>query len=216
MKIFHGDNQVASRKSYIDHKNRSQKAGFEIRIFEGLEVTASELSMALATTSLLAENQAVYIENFFSRRPGKEKEQITLFLLEHLDSNINIWESKNVSILLKKFPSDRIERYDPPKSLFGFLETLNITHLHLALSTTPPEQLLVVLANHVHNLILVKTGVNSFPAWQYSKLTNQAKMCDLKNLIDMQQNLTSLDYRQKTSNTPLKLEDALELWVLSL
>lgn len=215
MLIFHGDNQVASRQDFLKVKDAALKSGKQIINLSGGKLTLSELASSVETVSLLGSVNAVFVDDFFSRRQSNEKKEIVSYLQSSL-GDIFLWESKDQSAQLKSFSPTVIKKFDLPKYIFQFLDTLSLSTLHLALSTISPEQILALLAGHIHKLILAKEEVGDFPSWQLAKLRSQSSKFSLDQLSTFNFQLLTIDYKLKTSALPYDLSTALELWTLKL
>lgn len=181
MLILHGDNQVASRQALL-----AAKEGRPILEFTGSDISLDKLVNAVETNSLFGQANTAVIEGIFSQRVSANKKTIVEYLESHQDSDILIWESKDVSSQIKNFKN--IQKFDLPKYIFGFLDNPTISGLHQVLQTMPPEQILASLATRAY------------------------KRANTKWL----QELLTLDYQLKTGSRPYDLTTALELWCAKL
>lgn len=179
--ILHGDNQVASRQALL-----KAKEGKSILEFIGSNLLLNQLVNAVETNSLFGQANTVVIESIFSLRVGAAKKALTGYLESHQDSDIIVWESKDVSSQIKNFKN--VQKFDLPKHIFAFLDNPTLSTLHLALSTTEPEVLFASLATRAH------------------------KRANTKWL----QELLAIDYKLKTGALPYDLTTALELWCSKL
>lgn len=181
MIILHGDNQVASRQALL-----KAKEGKSILEFIGSNLLLNQLVNAVETNSLFGQANTVIIEGIFSLRVSANKKSIVEYLESHQDSDVIIWESKDVSTQLKNFKN--IQKFDLPKYIFSFLDSPTIPGLQQVLQTMPPEQILASLATRAH------------------------KRANTKWL----QELLAIDYKLKTGALPYDLTTALELWCAKL
>lgn len=181
MQVLHGDNQVASRQKLLDLKK--DKSVLE---FFGADLTVDKLHSVLNTKSLFGPAHTVVIESLFSQRNSALKKDLVSYLLNHLISDVIIWEGKDVSTQVKDF--SQVQKFDLPKHIFTFLDSPSLSTLHLALSTTEPE---VVFA---------------------SLVTRGYKRANIKWLQD----LLTIDYQLKTGILPYDLATGLELWCAKL
>ncbi len=213
MLIIHGDNTIVSRDFFL-----TQKKSFpNILELSGEDLTFARLTQALATPNLFGELPTLFIENFFSRRPSNEKKKIIEFLNKcQNDGNVKIitYDSKDMSLQLKSFDPKIIKNFKLPKFIYSFLESFSLDQLQLVLKSEAPEMILGSMARHIHNLILVKENQSNLPSWQAGKLKSQAQNFTLEQLVKFNKDLLAIDYRQKTSSSPLNLKQALELWSL--
>lgn len=214
MLILHGDDQAASRKQLLQLKAQARQSGQQLIDLPGSDLTLAQLATAAASASLLGSTNAIFIENLFSRRPSNEKKALTDYLKTHTHAHITVWENKNLSPQLTAFPTSTIRRFDLPKVLFKFLSDFTLPLLQQTLTTTPPEQLLALIARRLEDLLLVKSGIGDFPSWQKSQLQRQAVRFTPQQLARMATSLLDIDYRQKNSLSPAPLAVDLELWLL--
>ncbi|MEK7091078.1 MAG: hypothetical protein AAB887_01045 [Patescibacteria group bacterium] len=179
--ILHGDNQVASRQALL-----AAKEGKPTLEFMGSDLSLDQLVNAVETNSLFGQANTVIIEGLFSQRPSTNKKVIIEYLESHQDSDIIIWEGKDVTSQLKNITSVKI--FDLPKYIFSFLDSPTISGLHQVLQTMPAEQIMASLATRAH------------------------KRANTKWL----QELLAIDYKLKTGALPYDLATALELWCAKL
>jgi hypothetical protein len=216
MIIFHGDNQILSRSTFLDLKHRELASGKQIVELSGLGLTLQELKNKSTSSSLLGDTNSLFIDDLFGSRAAREKNLIIDYLLAHGNADINIWESKDVSLQLKKFPPDLIRKFDLPKKVFQFLDNPSLPLLQQSLQNTSPEQIFALLVGHFRKLLIVKSHAGNFPAWQEQKLTSQASRYTAEKLIELYQELLQIDYRQKSSLSAFDLPFSLELWLARL
>ncbi len=216
MIVIHGDDQIASRNYFIETRTKTISLGRQIIALDGGKLTLTDLLLSLQTMSLFQETPAVFIENFFSSRPGREKKLILDYLVTHQDCEIYIWESKNVSLHIKSFSSPVSRVFDLPKYVYQFLDSFSRESLAKSLQYTAPEQIFALTVGQIRKLLLFKLGKGNFPSWQSAKLARQSADFSLDILKTSYLGLLDIDYRQKTSASPFNLGFALELWVSKL
>ncbi len=215
MIILHGENQVPSRQQLLEVKHQAVKAGKQLVELEG-DSSMDQIRAVVESNSLFGSSNLVIIENLFSSRPSNLKKAVGEYLLRHTEAEIVIWEGKDVSTKIKDFDPRLVRRFDLPKYVFKFLEDLSLTNLQLSLHTAAPEQILALLASHLHKLILVKEGVANLPSWQLGKLKYQVTKFSVQQLQDLIAQLLDIDYAQKTSSLAYDLATALEIFVIRL
>ncbi len=215
MIILHGENQVATREQLTTLRQAGVKQGKQL-VELGSDITMGQLISAVESNSLFGSSHLVVVENVFSGRPSNERKLVMEYLLAHSAADILVWEGKDVSAKLKDFGSQLVRRFDLPKYVFKFLDDLSLGNLQLSLQTAAAEQILALLAGHVHKLILVKEGATSLPSWQSAKLKQQMAKFSLDKLMEMSHQLLEIDYAQKTSAAPYDLATALEIFVVKL
>ena len=186
MLIIHGEHQTASRQFFLDQKIMCAKKGQQISSLSGADLDLPTLRTISNTVSLFGTSNAVFIEGFFSRRPSNDKKAIIEYLTSVPESNVFLWDSKDISSQLKSFPSNTIKSFDLPKYIFKFLDHPDLESLHLCLQSLPPEQIFASL------------------------ITRMIKNSSSPEKI---QELLKIDYAQKTSTSPFDLSLALELFI---
>lgn len=214
MIILHGDNQVASRQQMTIAKQEAVRQGKQL-VELGSELTLEQVVSAIETNSLFGSSNLVVIENLFSGRPSNDRKAVIEYLLAK-SGDVVVWEGKDVSAKIKEFDPQLVRRFDLPKYVFKFLDDLSLSSLQLSLQSAAAEQILALLAGHIHKLILVKEGMSSLPDWQTSKLKSQVSRFSLDKLTDLSRKLLQIDYAQKTSALPYDLATALEIFVVRL
>src|SRR3989344_5876880 len=155
MLIIHGSNLIASRQYFLDLKRQAETSGKQPISLPAQTFSLADLITALSSLSLLGNEPAVFIEDFFSRKPGREKKNIIDHLLNKPDLDLWFWEGKDQTLLLKNFPPQTVTRFDLPKYIFQFLDHPTLDSLKPALAAAAPEQLLSLLAHRFHQLLLV-------------------------------------------------------------
>lgn len=216
MLIYHGDNQILSRSGFLDLKRTKTAAGMQIVEVNGQGLTLQELKYKSESASLLGDINCLFIDEFFGSRISKEKNLILDYLTEHSGNELNFWDSKDVSVQLKKIPPECIRKFDLPKYVFQFLDHPTITLLHQSLVNTAPEQIFALLVGHFRKLLIVKDHAGNLPAWQEQKLSSQAAKYSIEKLTELYKELLQIDYRQKTSVSAIDLSFSLELWLTKL
>lgn len=216
MIIFHGDNILKSREAFINERQKHVLQGNQINELTGANLNLDQLKNSLNTSSLWGKN-IVFIENFYSGRVSNEKKLISEYLKSQTDSEIYVWENKNVSVQIKSLPPKNSLIFDLPKYIFQFLDTFSPDLLEKTLNDAAPEQVFALLITRMHQLIIIKSkATNAIPPWLQSKLMAQAARYPLDRLVAGYGDLLKIDYAQKTSNSALPLHDSLALWLLKL
>jgi DNA polymerase III delta subunit len=225
MIILHGENQLASRKK-LTFLIGSFKG--EVVRLNGLTLTLTELKQALESATLFKEKRLVVVEDFFSRRPGKDKEVIVFYLREEGWPNLIFWESKAVDgRTLAVFKKAKIEKYDLPVLIFRFLDSFmpqnkiaNLHFFHLYLKEGSPELAFYLLCRLLKDLIMAadlgSQGLGGLPDWKKQKLLRQAQSFGLPKLLEIYQQLLVIEYRQKTGQASLPLASQLDLLIAGL
>lgn len=193
MLILHGDNQIASRETFITQVKLAQGDNKHIVEFAGTSFGMADLIQSVESSSLFGQTSLTILEGFFSSRPSNAKKEITSYLSAHSDSDILIWESKDVTAQLKDFSSNVIKKFDFPKHLFQFLDNPAIPSLHQTLTSLPAEMIFASLVTRMHKQLM---------AGNYALRTKYLSLLDL-------------EYKLKTGLLPYDLTTGLELWLSS-
>ena len=218
MTIIHGDHQIASRQFFLDLKATARDHGLQIVDLPGDSLNLESLVTASQSQSLLGGANAVFVEGFFSRRPSNDKKTLLEYFSTHSDLEVVLWDGKDVSAQLKGLPATAVKKFDLPKIVWKFIDTLAPDLFHQVVQTTEPELLLGLLAGRLRQLIMIVSGGTpaGLASWQVGKLKSQAGKFTLDQLITAHRDLLDLDFRQKTSESASNLASALELWLLKL
>jgi hypothetical protein len=227
MMILHGDNTILSRQRLQQEIKtfKSKKKG-EVLRFEGSNLNLTDLQQALESLSLLEKNRLIIIENLFSGRSSREKNNIIAYLKKSNSVNLIIWEGKKIDGRTLSFFKSQVLRFDLPLVVFRFLDSLapdntvqSINLFHQSLEQNPPELIFHLLSRQIRLLILAidlkEKGLISMKDWQKGKLIRQAKKFGLEKLIKIYQELLKIDWQQKTSQTPFNLVSQLDLFLAS-
>ncbi len=227
MIILHGENTILSRQRLQEEIEafKDKKKG-EVLKFEGNNLNLTDLQQALESLSLLEENRLIIIENLFSGRSSKEKNNMIVYLKKSNPVNLIIWEGKKIDGRILASLKTRVLRFDLPLIIFRFLDSLapgnNVQSLnlfHQSLEQDPPELIFHLLSRQTRLLILAadlgEKGLGQMKDWQKGKLIRQAKKFDLEKLIKIHKELLKIDWQQKTSQTPFNLVSQLDLFLAS-
>lgn len=225
MLVLQGENIVLSRKRLIEIAGRFK--GETLRL-EGDQLDLTQLKQALESQSLFGAERLVVIENLFSRRPSKAKEETLHYLKAENPENLVIWEGKKIDgRTLASFNKAKVENFELTPFIFKFLDSLapgnqkkSLTLLHQCLEQDLPEIVFYMLARQVRLLLLAKDlgkkGLAKMASWQQNKLGQQASKFELMKLLQLHQQLLKIDWQQKTGQSPLSLASQLDLLVASL
>ncbi len=214
MLIIHGDDQVSSRRYLLDQKKLYEDGHRPVLDLSADNLTFDRFYLSVNSATLLGSLPVILLEKLFSSRPNKEKNRIIDYLLLHPASDVLVWEDKNISPKLKSVPPASVKTFDFPKVLWNFIDQISVPSYHRALTTTPAEVMIGLLAKRIHDLMLVQSGQTAaFPPWQLTKLKSQMSSYSQKKLIRLHTDLLRLDFQSKTSATVFDLPSALELWV---
>lgn len=215
--VLHGDNQVASREKFIVLREDAIKKGFNVVNLDGKATDTSKIDLYSQTTTLLGQGTAVFIEDFFTNKKVKNKEQSFT-----PGGEVVFWEPREVTKSeLAKFPESwKVEYFPIPKLIFKFLDSINfknqketIAMLHEVLQKETPELIIPLFSWHIRQLIWAKQDPKSLavPSWKVQRLLAQASQVTLEELYHFHEKLLKLDRSIKTSTNPLPLISSLDL-----
>jgi hypothetical protein len=136
---------------------------------------------------------------------------------DKFDGTVVIYHDNEVpALFLKQLPKEtKIEKFDMPKLLFAFLESIYpenskraLTLLHEVIKTEAVELVMFMLSRQLRDLYWVKKDPSStgFPPWKLNKLKSQANKFSESQLAQMLDNLSVIDIDTKTSKANLLTE----------
>lgn len=201
MVIIHGENQVASRTFLLGIKKNETS-------LDGESLTLADLQQHLGSSNLFGESNGVLVEGFFSRRPSNEKKKIVEYLEKNPKEQIIFWDGKDLGMQVKNFET---KKFDLPKTIFKYLDSLSIADLQQTLENTPAELVFSLLIGQVRKMLMAQEGVGALPSWQLGKLKSQSVKYDV---LKLHRQLLDIDYKNKTSGSSMDLGSALEVWTL--
>jgi len=225
--ILHGENIQQSRNRFMQLKQSHQ--GFEIRMLDGKRTDETVILQAVESTSLFGEKILVLIENLFSSLGRKQKMVKTYAtLLQHIGNthDVILWEEKEMGkTVLSEFPNATVQSFPLPKILFEFLDAIKPTNensvirLYTTLiETEAPELIFYMITMRIRQLMQAKDGIipERFSSWQYGRLTNQARLFTMEQLLIMHKNLLSIEYSIKSGTTPLTLTQHIKHFLIEI
>lgn len=224
--IIHGDDQVSSRKHFIEIKKSKPS-------LDGNKVALSEIIQILEGGDLFEDKKEMFVENFFSKRkPGKE----FLDILEYVKKNdkrgeIYFWEEKEITGKnLSVFSKPGIKLFKIPKNIFIFLGNIKpnnnrlIKEFHDLLKTTEAEFIFAMMIRQIRLLLAVCDTksqnkideIKNIASWQQSKLLTQAAYFNEESLKDIYNKLFMIDLGQKTGTLGLSLIQSIDMLLLEI
>lgn len=225
--ILHGDNVTASRNALYELKSSKKDAVY----FDGSKVQISDLVQIVEGSSLFTEPKDIFIEDFFSKRKGKESEEIIEYLQKHeKESIIVFWEGKKLTAKqLNSFKKADSREFKLPQALFSFLDSLgqdrktNMSLFHQVLQTNEPELVFFMLIRHFRILLAMTESssetideVKRLAPWQISKLQRQARLFSDDKLKRIYKHIHDIDVAQKTGTSSLTLTQAIDFFLADL
>ncbi len=226
--IIHGEDTVTSRNFFQEQKQKAlQDASPTI---DGRTVTTTDIAQILEGGGLFNDPKTVFIEDFLSRTPSKETEDIISYCNSTKDHTIFFWEGKELSKKqLSVFPKAIVTLYNFPKEIFRFLDSIRpktIESIQLFHKTIQTQELPIVffmLIRHFRLLLAISDSSNDsidevkrLAPWQAQKLKRQASLFTKDALIKKYQKLFTIDLAQKTGTASFSFTQAIDYFLLDL
>ncbi len=224
--LVHGDDQSAARAAFNNEKESFTGAVVSL----DAKVNPTSILDVISTSDLFSKTpRLIAVENLLAAKFDLSK------LTAPPEDNLLFWEPKKLSPSELKnyqthFPSLKIIEHKENPIVFKFLDSLvpGNTSVAFPLWSTysafePPELVLVMLIRHFRFLLLAASNSSEGPQdwqnlapWQKQKYQSLTKRFPLDSLKNHYRTLLEIDYRNKSGSTPLNLQTALELFILSL
>lgn len=226
--LLHGDNTEASRAELV--RLRTSAKDKEVRILDGKKVDTLGLTQALESSSLFGNDLLIVIENLlgsFGKKTKNADAVIATLLQASTSVDVILWEDKEVSktMLDRLGKSATIKVFSIPVIIFQFLDGLRphgaTQSLHLfqtLMQTEPSEVVFTMIVRRIRQLIMIADGIQpeKMQGWQASRLTSQAKLFTMEQLVSMHTALRSMEYSLKTGSTPFALKEHIEQFIINL
>lgn len=226
--IIHGTDIIASRKFFLDEKEKNSEAV----ILDGEKITMTDLAQVFEGGGLFEESKTVFIEHFFNRKKRKDEfNSFVTYLQTHSSHTIYLWEGKELETsTLNTIKSALPHVFKLPQTLFSFLDNLKpgngkylISLFHQTLETTDPEMVFFMLVRQIR-LLLAFTEHTDNPIdelkrlapWQKAKLQQQANSFGIETLKNLYQQLFIIENGQKTGTLPNTITTSIDFWLLQI
>ncbi len=220
--IICGEDPVASFNYYSLLKKDYLKKNYEI-----IDIDASDLANISSwmgeSQSLFSQKKVFFTQNVnkkLSRKLNLKINKIVENLIKDKSVEVVTWEEE-ISARFLKFPKGpTVKEFKPSETIFKLQDSLYpgnlkvfVSMLNLLTESVDENFIFIMLARHLRNLILVKSGEigGRLQSWQVYKLKNQAAKWDQEKLINFYDSLHRLDVNQKTSSTPYNLSESLDI-----
>lgn len=225
--IIHGDDNAASRKSFMD-----KRANTSVPVLDGEKLTLVDIKQQGSSGGLFEKAQALFVEDFLANsKPGKSFDEIVGYLKENSkDVDIYFWEKKELTKKqISAFGTGVIvETFKIPQRTFGFLDSLtpnngkrNVELFHSALEASSEELLFFMLIRQFRLLLGVSSNstideVKRLASWQKGKLASQAKQFTPNQLKKIYKSLYDIDLGQKTGGLTMPLTQTIDTFLLDI
>lgn len=225
--LLHGDNVEASRVELLQMIAAAK--GKEIRELQGRFLEPGQLIQALESSSLFGGETLVVIENLFGKLGRKVKliESLAAILLRSSETtDVVLWEDKELSpTVIKSLGHATIHVFKIPAVIFQLLDGLRpdrartlIPLFQQVIANQPVEITYTLLVRRVRQLIQLADAVTpeGLAPWQQTRLTAQARLFTMDELISMHTKLLDMDIAIKTGASPFSLAQLIEQFLISL
>jgi len=225
MRIIHGDNQPESRGLLQEIKEGASKEGLEVVSLVGKTVSLTEVKQAVESSGLFGSDRLLIIEELFSGQTSSGKKEVIEYLKNEAPDSVVIWESKQVDGRRLRALKADVKEFKVSSQVFKFLESIapGRQRIFMPLWAQIAEQealelVFFLLMRQVRQLIQVASDEGGFrgPPWLVRKLTAQARVFGLKQLLELHDRLYELELENKTGTGVLPLSARLELLLISL
>ncbi|HEV2339872.1 MAG TPA: hypothetical protein VGT05_03860 [Patescibacteria group bacterium] len=224
--VIHGSDITASR-NYL----HEEKIKYKEKIILSPSATVTDIMQVFSPNKLFGEMQTVFLEEFLTQKKSqKEIDVIASFLLKQKQTNIFLWEGKELTKKqLALFPAVTVKAFAVPRIVFTFLDGIlpqntkkTISLYHQVLQHEDAPYVLFMLMRQVRLVLAVCdktiaeiTEVKRLAPWQLSKLKKQANAFTQDQLLALHEKLFQLELGQKTGGLVMSLEKELDLFLLS-
>ncbi|MBP6882156.1 MAG: hypothetical protein KBC15_01230 [Candidatus Levybacteria bacterium] len=227
--IIHGDD-IASSRNYLNDIKSKFPEGIQISP-ESLNMT--DLSQRIDGGGFFETEKVIIIEQLYVKRKAKKEfEAIVEYLKSKtLENEIYIWENKELDKKsLSLFNHPTIKTYKLPQTLFFFLDAIKpgagkelVRMYHETLKTTDAEMVFFMLIRHIRLLLALQTPSSEtideakrLAPWQQGKVARQAKLFSESQLLQIHEQLFTLDKEQKTGELSMPLNLAIDILLLQI
>lgn len=227
--IIHGDDTASSRSLFVSQKNEQKDA----ISFDGEKVSISDLMQSIEGGGLFSDEKHIYIDELLSKKKQQtELKEIITYLNSHqLETNTVLWENTSLTkSVLSLFSKATVKHFPLPQSLFQFLDALApgngkilVSLFHKTIAVSELQIVVFMLVRHVRLLLAMREDesisideAKRLAPWQKAKLSRQAKLFTLTQLVNIHRKLFSIDLEQKTGKSALTLPQAIDFFLLEI
>ncbi len=196
--LIHGEDKEKAYARYIELIDASKKKNFKIVQITDLKNVVNQSMFEEKQVFTLSKPNKVGINDWKWLSKNAEKYNSNLLIFYEGNSPIGV---------LKQLPKDtKIEKFDLPKILFGFLDSFNLKVFNDLVKIEPVELVFHLLARRLRDLYWVKVSPETLQMqdWQKSKLISQANKFSEEKLKEIISELAEIDVKSKTSDADLK------------
>lgn len=226
--LIHGDDTVSSRKKLaelIEQYHDSQL----VRL-NGKSLSEEQFVTAAESASLFSEKKCIVIESLLGDLRTKIKQALVSRVTDPaIAHTLIIWEDKLIekTTRTKYLPTAKEFAFPYPQELFRFLESVGrespvqtVSMFHQIIRQEEGLMVLSMLLRQWRYLIIAKDlGANGFPAyqqWQAQKYCTQARYFTPEKLLAAYRQLLSIDYKIKSGEAAMSVEQLIDMFLLTL
>lgn len=227
--LIHGSDTAASRKYFLDEKQRFQDA----LLLDAEKVNLTDLAQIFEGGGLFGESKYVFIELLVTKKKkASDFKDIITYLEDHADDHtITLWENKELDIgTTKAFKKALIKPFKLPQTLFLLLDNLKpgngemlVSYFHQTIAAAEPEMVFFMLIRQFRLLLaLSDEGTNQIDEvkrmapWQRTKLQKQAALFSKEELLSNYQKLYKIELGQKTGGLSAALIPTIDFLLLEI
>lgn len=195
--VLHGEDNGKSYERLTKFIDEAKKRNWEI-VNDVVE----------ETPSLFGTEKLVIFRDY--KKIGKKE----LLTAEKIPGTLVIYHSGNIPVtFIKTLPkTTKIEKFEPAKLIWKFLDTFDIKTFQNVVETEAVELVFSLIIGRIRDLYWVKVGNNSKAGWQLGRLKSQASKYSKKDLEDIINSLAKMDIDIKTGKNETK--SALDLLII--
>lgn len=181
--VLHGDDTIKLYERLTKFTEEAKKRQWEVTDYSFNEIS----------------NQTLFdSEKFFILRDYKKLDKTELKQLDKYLGNLIIYhEGKIPALTLKTYNASKVEVFELPQKLWGFLDNISLKGLHEVIKTEAIEMVFALLASRMKDLYWAKVGILPYPSWRVSKLKSQGSKFSEETLKEVIQEMAEIDVNSK-------------------
>lgn len=240
--LIHGSDTAASRKYFLDQKQHYTDA----LVLDADKVNLSDLTQIFEGGGLFGETKYIFIEQLITKKKksGDFKDIVTYLEKNAADHTIFLWENKELEISTTKiFKNATVKPFKLPQTIFVLLDSLKpgngkalVSLFHQSIESAEIEMVFFMLIRQFRLLLSLSSSQTSLRAqrgnpvengseidelkrmapWQKQKLQKQASLFSQEELLELYNQLYSLEHAQKTGNLTSPLHSSIDFLLLEI
>lgn len=227
--IIHGSDTAASRKYFLDEKQRFADA----LLLDADKVNLTDLAQIFEGGGLFGESKYIFIELLITKKKkSSDFVDVITYLENHADEHtIYLWENKDLDIgTLKGFKKAVQRPFKLPQTLFVLLDSFKpgngqqlVKLFHQTIESAETEMVFFMLIRQFRLLLaLSQTGeseieeLKRMAPWQRTKLEKQAALFTHTELLYIYQQLYKVEAGQKTGGLSAPMTSVIDFLLLEI